>query len=332
VGPAIAECAKKGLSSAGYVEREADALAIGNKRGNFGYAMQTNVNYSVTVRTPDGTGSGWARADGTRMSEVDFSAAGRYAIDKAVMSQKPRRLEPGKYTVVLEHAAVQEMVPQVFGAFNARNAEEGRSYLSKKGGGTRVGEKLFSEKITARSDPFDPRNPSQPWSGNVATQLSGVGQFFFGGGGGGGASFLPSQKMLWIENGVVKNLAYNRYWAMKKGVAPTPNPGQGLILEGEDHSVEDLIKSTERGLLVTHFFYIRSLEPRTVLYTGLTPAPQVAQAQGDAAREIVRLAGELASELIVMGTRGLGAVHHALIGSVALKVAQASPVPVVLVP
>ena len=270
VGPAIAECAKKGLSSAGYVEREADALAIGNKRGNFGYAMQTNVNYSVTVRTPDGTGSGWARADGTRMSEVDFSAAGRYAIDKAVMSQKPRRLEPGKYTVVLEHAAVQEMVPQVFGAFNARNAEEGRSYLSKKGGGTRVGEKLFSEKITARSDPFDPRNPSQPWSGNVATQLSGVGQFFFGGGGGGGASFLPSQKMLWIENGVVKNLAYNRYWAMKKGVAPTPNPGQGLILEGEDHSVEDLIKSTERGLLVTHFFYIRFVNPQTIQLTGLT--------------------------------------------------------------
>src|SRR3954470_19851579 len=67
IGPAIAECAKKGLKSAGYIERDAQAFAIGNKRGNFGYAMQTNVNYSVTVRTPDGTGSGWATAEGTRM-------------------------------------------------------------------------------------------------------------------------------------------------------------------------------------------------------------------------------------------------------------------------
>jgi predicted Zn-dependent protease len=270
IGPAIEECAKKGLKSAGYIERDAEALAIGNKRGNFGYATRTLVDYSVTVRTPDGTGSGWATADGTRIAEVDVAAAGRYAIDKAVLSQKPRKLEPGKYTVVLEHAAVREMVPQVFGAFNARNTDEGRSYLSKKGGGTKLGEKLFSEKITAHSDPFDPRNPSLPWSGGVATSLSGVGQFFFGGGGGGGASYLPSQKMSWIEKGVPKNLSYNRYWAKKKGAEPTPNPAQGLIIEGEDHSVEDLIKSTEKGLLVTHFFYIRFVNPQTIQLTGLT--------------------------------------------------------------
>lgn len=270
IAPAIEECAKKGLKSAGYIEREADALAIGNKRGNFGYATVTNVDYSVTVRTTDGTGSGWATAEGTRMAEVDAAAAGRYAIDKAVTSQKPRPLEPGKYTVVLEHAAVAEMVPQLFGAFNARNAEEGRSYLSKRGGGTHLDEKLFSERITARSDPFDARNPGLPWSGMVATSLSGVGQFFFGGGAGFGASYLPSEKMLWIEKGVVKNLAHNRYWARKKGVQPTPNPAQGLIIEGEDHSIEDLIKSTERGLLVTHFFYIRFVNPQTVQLTGLT--------------------------------------------------------------
>jgi len=270
IGPAIAECAKKHLSAAGYIEREANALAIGNKRGNFGYTRQTSVNYSVTVRTADGTGSGWARADGTRMGEVDVAAAGRYAIDKAVASQKPRRLEPGKYTVVLEHAAVAEMVPTMFGSFNARNTDEGRTFLSKKGGGTKVGEKLFSEKVTAYSNPFDPRNPGLPWSGGVPTSLSGVGQFFFGGGGGGGASYLPTRRMPWIEKGVVKNLAYNRYWAKKKGVEPTPFPNAGLIIEGEDHSVEDLIKSTERGLLVTHFFYIRFLNPQTVQLTGLT--------------------------------------------------------------
>jgi predicted Zn-dependent protease len=76
--------------------------------------------------------------------------------------------------------------------------------------------------------------------------------------------------MEWIDRGVVKNLAYGRYWARRKGVAPTPNPAQGLIIEGEDHSVEDLIRSTERGLLVTHFFYIRFVNPQTIQLTGLT--------------------------------------------------------------
>lgn len=270
IGPAIRECAGKGLSATGYIEREAEALVIGNKRGNFGYARRTNVEYTVTVRTDDGTGSGWAGAEGTRLADIDAAAAGRRAIDKAALSQKPRRLDPGKYTVVLEHAAVAAMVPQLFGAFVARNAEEGRSYLSKKGGGTRLGDKLFSEKIVARSDPFDPRNPGLPWSGGVPTSVGGVGQFFFGGGGGGAPSHLPAQKMEWIDRGVVKNLAYSRYWARQKGVPPTPNPGQGLIIEGEDHSLEDLIRSTERGLLVTHFFYIRSVNPQTIQLTGLT--------------------------------------------------------------
>jgi predicted Zn-dependent protease len=270
IGPAIRECADKGLRSAGYIEREAQALAVGNKRGNFGYARRTDVDYTVTVRTADGTGSGWARAEGVRMADVDAVSAGRRAIDKAVLSQKPRRIEPGRYTVVLEHAAVSEMVPLLFGAFAARNAEEGRSYFSRKGGGTRIGETLFSEKIVARSDPFDPRNPGLPWSGPVATSLGGVGQFFFAGAGAGGPSYLPAQKMDWIDHGVVKNLAYGRYWARKKGVAPTPNPAQNLIIEGEDHSVDDLITSTEKGLLVTHFFYIRFVNQQTIQLTGLT--------------------------------------------------------------
>lgn len=267
---AVAGAAAKGANSYGYYERSAEALAVGNKRGNFGYATRTNVDYSVTVRTPDGTGSGWAAADGVHWADVDAAAVSQTAIDKAILSQKPRRLEPGKYTVVLEAAAVAEMLPPMNGGFNARNVDEGRSFLTKKGGGSLVGEKLFSEKVTVRNDPFDPRNPQLPWQGNVATSLAGVGQFFFGGGGGGGASFLPADKMTWVEKGVVKNVAYNRYWAMKKGVPPSPSPNQGLVIEGEDHSVEDLIKATDRGLLVTRFWYIRFVNPQTVQLTGLT--------------------------------------------------------------
>ena len=92
IGPAIKECAGQGLGAAGYIEREAAALAIGNKRGNFGYARRTRLEYTVTVRTADGTGSGWAGAEGTRLAEVDTAVASRRAIDKALLSQKPRRL------------------------------------------------------------------------------------------------------------------------------------------------------------------------------------------------------------------------------------------------
>lgn len=153
---------KNKLVSAGYFERGTRALAVANKRGNFGYATRTATDYSVTARTPDGSGSGWASAEGHRMADVDAAAVARVAIDKAVLSQKPRRLEPGKYTVILEPAAVSEMVPLILASFSARAAEEGRSLLTKKGGGTRLGEKMFSDKITVRSDPFDPRNPGLP--------------------------------------------------------------------------------------------------------------------------------------------------------------------------
>lgn len=270
VRAAIEGAEGKNLTAAGYFEREAAALAVGNKRGNFGYTTRTTADYSVTARTADGTGSGWGAGEGWHLSDVDAPAAARVAIGKSLRSQNPRRLDPGKYTVILEPAAVDEMMGFLAGSFNARNAEEGRSLLTRRGGGTLLGEKLFSEKVTARSDPFDPRLTASPWSGQVSTSLGGVGQFFFGGGGGGFGGYLPAQKMTWIEKGVIKNLAYSRYWAKKKGAEPTPPPGANLVLDGGENSIDDLVASTERGLLITRFWYIRFVNPQTVQLTGLT--------------------------------------------------------------
>jgi len=156
--------------------------------------------------------------------------------------------------------------------FSARDAEEGTSLLTKKGGGTLLGEKLFSEKISARSDPFDPRNSGMPWLGEVATEIPNIGSAFFTGTGGPSivGDFLPTRKTTWIEKGVVRNLGYDRYWARKKDVEPTPNPGTDLIIDGEDHSIDDLVKSTERGLLITRFWYIRYVNRQTLQLTGLT--------------------------------------------------------------
>lgn len=260
VKEAVSAAETKKLKTAGFYTKTATSNSFGNRKGNFGYAQRTTANLSVTARTPDGTGSGWASADSYKLSEIPHAELARIASEKGMMSQKPRKLEAGKYTVVLEPGAVRDLVPLIAGAFNARTTEEGRSLFSKRGGGTRLGEKMFSEKVTLRTDPFDPRNPGLPWAG---------GGGFGGFGGGGGANSLPAAKMTWIEKGVVKNLSYNRFWAQKRNVAPTPGVGS-VILEGEDHSLEDLIKSTEKGLLVTHFFYIRFVNPQTLQYTGLT--------------------------------------------------------------
>ena len=134
--------------------------------------------------------------------------------------------------------------------------------MSKPGGGTRLGEKLFADGVTLRSDPFNPRNPGTPWTG-AGGRGAGGGRF------GGGAGGLPARRTTWIENGVVKSLAVDRYWAKKTNVAPVPLSG-GMILEGSDKSLEALIADTPKALLVTRFWYIRSVNPQNVMVTGLT--------------------------------------------------------------
>jgi len=181
-------------------------------------------------------------------------------VDKCLRWKEPRRLDPGKYTVVLEPTATGDLLQLLGFSLQARAAEEGRSFLSKKGGGTLVGEKLFPEFVTLRSDPFDRRYSVLPWGGG--------GGFGFGGGGGAGGG-LPAERMSWIENGVVKNLFYDRYYAAKAGKQPTPFPNR-LVLEGSDKSLADLIASVDRGLLVTRFWYIRVVNQQTAQLTGLT--------------------------------------------------------------
>jgi predicted Zn-dependent protease len=166
--------------------------------------------------------------------------------------------------VILEPAAVSGIMGFNFNAaLSARLIEEGRSYFSKQGGGTRLGEKVFSESVTLKSDPTDARRPAAPWGG--------------GGGGGGGGLFglggadvgIAGRPITWIRNGVLENLWFDRYWAKKAEREPTPSP-TGLILEGGKETLESLIASTERGLLVTNFWYIRVVNAQSMHLTGLT--------------------------------------------------------------
>jgi predicted Zn-dependent protease len=237
------------IFSAGFLEANVRSLAVATSAGLFAYHRTTDASFSMTARTPDGTGSGWASAGARDSGRVDTAAIGRIAAQKAVASRNPVSIEPGLYTAVLEPQAVGDLIPLLANALNARAADEGRSPFSRPGGGTRLGEKVVDERVTLYSDPADPALLGQPFDNEG----------------------LPIGRTVWIKKGVLRNLVYTRFWAQKQGKQPTGAPqAGGLALTGGTRSTEELIAGCERGILVTHFFYVRSLEPRTVLFTGLT--------------------------------------------------------------
>ncbi len=235
-----------GCVAAGFLEHGASASAIGNSAGLFAYERATSANYTVTMRTPDGTGSGFGTSDSHDATRLDVGAASRIAAQKANASRNPRAIEPGKYTVILEPAASVDLLQYLLFDMSARSADEGRSSFSRKGG-TRLGEKLLDERVTIVSDPSDPLAPASTWDGDGR----------------------PVGRTTWIDRGTVQNLYYSRYWAAKQKHTATPGPAN-FLMQGGSKSTEELIAGTERGILVTRTWYIRSVDPQTVLVTGLT--------------------------------------------------------------
>jgi predicted Zn-dependent protease len=234
------------LFAAGFLENSTGFNAVMNSKGLFAYNRSSDVTFSVTTRDEAGSISGYAARGFTDVSKLDTASATRVATMKANASKGAKAIEPGKYTVILEPVAATYMLENMF-RFDARSAEEGRSFLSKKGGGTRLGEQLVDPKVNIYSDPFNTDLPGSTWGGDG----------------------LPRERTSWIENGVVKNLSYSRYWAQKKGVKPVPGPSN-IIMDGGTQSLEELIKSTEKGILVSRLWYIRMVDPQSLLLTGLT--------------------------------------------------------------
>ncbi len=235
------------LQAAGFIIVNAGSTALGNSTGLFAYDKSTNANYTLTVRTSDGTGSGWVGSEHPDWNQLDFAALSNRAIEKARLSRNPVAIEPGKYTVILEPQAVGDLVQLMAGSLAARSADEGRSAFTKTGGGNKLGEKIVDSRVTLLSDPQDPQLLAQPFDGQG----------------------LPLSRQVWVENGVLKQLFYSRFWAQKQGKVATGGPSSIKMLGGTT-SVEDMIKSTQRGILVTRLWYLRSVDPRTILFTGLT--------------------------------------------------------------
>ncbi|HXC24934.1 MAG TPA: metallopeptidase TldD-related protein, partial [Gemmatimonadaceae bacterium] len=224
IGALTAHARKAGCISTGYIETQLGATAIANSRGLFAYDQSSGTTMTMTVRTPDGTGSGWAGVDVETWPEIDAAQLGAHATEKALKSRHPVAVEPGRYTVVLEPAAVGSLVSLVTDELSAREADEGRSYFARPGGGNKLGERLFGDSVTLISDPADQ-------SGSLFSDDG-----------------LPSRRVVWVERGILKTLDYGRFWAQKSGVQPTAAPG-ALRMLGGTMSLPSMIASTQQGLL-----------------------------------------------------------------------------------
>jgi predicted Zn-dependent protease len=233
--------------AAGYIDAFAGSQAVGSSNGLFAYHASTAVASTLTVRTPDGSSSGWAGDEGADWTTIESERIAADALTKCEKWRGKSAFEPGSYEAVLEPTAVGMLMLRMMNAFDARSAEEGRSYFSKRGGGTLLGEKVFDERITITSNPAYQNGETAP--------------FTFAG--------EPANAETWVEKGVLRNLAYSRFWASRQNVASRPAMSN-FIMSGGEVSLEELIASVKRGVLISRFWYIRALNPRMLSQTGIT--------------------------------------------------------------
>ncbi len=266
VQKAIAPAVAAGLQSAGFLQQHARASTLVNSAGLAVHQRSTEASLSVTDRTPDGSGSGRVVGVSHRLADIDATALGQAAADKAKASAKPEALAPGDYTVVLEAQAVWDLLSFFIYSMDARSAEEGRSWFSLAEGKTRVGQREFDAKITLRSDPADPKHPS--------ARFDGEGQ--------------PLRAVTWIEAGSLRTLPRSRWWAKSTGAPVQPDP-RSVFLSGGNESFEALVAKVDKGVAVTRFWYNRMLEPRSILATGLTRDGTFAIKGGKLAKSIKNL-------------------------------------------
>ncbi|MDI6851118.1 MAG: TldD/PmbA family protein [bacterium] len=231
---------KKNLKVAGLFTNGLYQYGVFNSNGLEAYYETTMASFSNTVQTE--SSSGYARDQAEDVRNLMPKEIYHTAREKALMGQNPRDLEPGQYDVVLEPLAVADFLAFMLWTMDARGADEGITYFSGK-----LGQKIFDERVNMYSDPMSPLNPSIPFDGDG----------------------LLLRRVDWIKHGVLENLYYDRYWAMKQNKKPTGRPF-AVIFEDTQKSVGDLIKQVEKGLLVTRFWYIRFVDRKSITITGMT--------------------------------------------------------------
>ena len=238
-------------TAAGICSAGQSVEAILNSRGVFGYYYDTLAQFSITAMTPDS--SGWAKASAPDAGRVDPVSLARRASEKAAFSRRPRELDPGRYTVILEPSAVQDLLGQMFFDFGATAIRDQRSFLTG-----RIGERLFGEGIHIADDVYHPLQTGPPFDGEG----------------------VPRRRLKLVEDGVPREIACSRQAARREGCEATghgfPLPNEAgeapvnIVIQGGDESIERMIASTPRGILVTRLWYIREVDPYEKIMTGMT--------------------------------------------------------------
>ncbi len=258
----IKEARSKNLVASGFLQDTVQFVAMMNNAGLFAYNRSTDIDFSVTVKTEDGKGSGWISRNYGDAKQLNIAKASKIAGQKAHDSANAKAMEPGKYTVILEPAASVQLLLNMVGNMSQRSADEGRSFLSyqaKEGEQNppknKLGMKLFDQRVNIYSDPFNPAAPTAPFANDGKA----------------------AERTDWIKNGKVVNMYNSPFWAKKTGSDYVPivrsrdrNSSPFIIMDGGNESLEEMIKNTRRGILVTRFWYIRQLDPQSLMYTGLT--------------------------------------------------------------
>ncbi|MBZ5577180.1 MAG: TldD/PmbA family protein [Acidobacteriia bacterium] len=251
VTEAIHAVESQGQTAAGIYSTGESFYALMNSRGVAASHRETLARFSITAMAADS--SGWAKASACHHTAFQPLQLAQTAARKAAASRDPRELAPGRYTVVLEPAAVLDLVGQMFGDFSATAIRDGRSFLND-----RIGQKLFGDNITIHDDALDPQQSGPPFDGEG----------------------VPRRRLTLVERGVVREIAYCRQAAAHAGVEPTghgfPLPNEvgeapmNIVIAGANSTVDEMIASTERGILVTRFWYIREVDPYEKIFTGMT--------------------------------------------------------------
>lgn len=239
-----------GVNGSGTLSTRVSLTALGNSAGLRGCDRTTEANFSFTARVEDG--SSWNRCTAWSIDQLPIVELTEKVIDRAIASCNPQAIEPGDYTVIFEPNAFASLVPWVIWNLDARAADEGRSFMSRRDEsgqpmGNKIGEQLF--------------NPLVQIQRNAAHPLLQKGRFFGNG--------LNNENINIVKDGIPQTLSYSRYWAQEQGKQPTGSMSP-IVMTGAEQTVADLIASTERGILVNRAWYVRYVNPRTLEVTGMT--------------------------------------------------------------
>jgi predicted Zn-dependent protease len=260
LGEAFARARAGGRELYGFANHELTSTYLGTSTGLRLRHDQPNGTLELNAKSPDRTRSAWAGRTTRDFKDVDPAALDSELARRLAWAERKVELPAGRYETLLPPTAVADLLIYQFWSSAARDAAEGRTVFSRPGGGTRVGEKLSELPLTLRSDPHEPGLESAPF---VLAPTSDDSASVFDNG-------LPLSATDWVREGKLEHLVTTRHSAELTGLPVAPGISNLIMEGGGARSLEEMVASTERGLLLTCLWYIREVDPASLLLTGLT--------------------------------------------------------------